>query len=105
MLYSFDVSPIFPADNHQEFFGVSHDHLPVGTIPLLAVSSSSAYAQAVGEFIKRANQAFSSFLSSEEGRGFFGQVCEREIVSPLQSPSCIFYANRIMIYFMLGRLF
>ncbi len=56
-------------------FGVSNDRLPVGTIPLLAVSSGPAYAAAVAAFIRSANQVFSDFLASEAGRGFYGQVC------------------------------
>ncbi len=56
------------------FFGVSHDRLPVGTIPLLAVSSAPAYADALGRFARSANDAHAEFLASEDGRGFCGQV-------------------------------
>ena len=60
------------------FFGVSHDRLPVGTIPLLAVSSAPAYADALGRFARAANEAHAEFLASEDGRGFCGQVRRKE---------------------------
>ena len=61
-------------NSQDSFFGVSHDRLPVGTIPLLAVSSAPAYADALGRFARAANDAHAEFLASEDGRGFCGQV-------------------------------
>ena len=55
-------------------FGVSNDHLPVGTIPIFATSSPE-YTHAVIKFITEANKVYHAFLNSEDGQGFCGQVC------------------------------
>ena len=55
-------------------FGVSNDHLPVGTIPIFATSSPE-YTHAVIKFITEANKVYHDFLNSEDGHGFCGQVC------------------------------
>lgn len=52
----------------------SVDHLPLAALPLLAIVSPR-YQDAVATVIARANQVYHSFLQSEEGQGFSGQVC------------------------------
>ncbi len=58
------------------FFGVSNDHLPVGTIPLFACAASldAEYAKSLRTFVAEANKTYTDFLASEEGQGFYGQV-------------------------------
>lgn len=51
----------------------SVDHLPLAALPLLAIVSPR-YQDAVATVIARANQVYHSFLQSEEGQGFSGQV-------------------------------
>ena len=67
---SFDVNPLGVGVD----FGVSNDHLPVGTIPIFATSSPD-YTHAVIKFITEANRVYHDFLDSDDGRGFCGQVC------------------------------
>ncbi|MEQ2303708.1 hypothetical protein AMECASPLE_019685, partial [Ameca splendens] len=52
----------------------SVDHLPLAALPLLAIVSPR-YQDAVATVIDRANQVYRSFLQSEDGQGFTGQVC------------------------------
>ncbi|CAL8346400.1 unnamed protein product, partial [Arctogadus glacialis] len=52
----------------------SVDHLPLAALPLLAIASPR-YLDAVATVIVRANQVYQSFLHSEDGQGFTGQVC------------------------------
>lgn len=52
----------------------SVDYLPLAALPLLAIVSPQ-YQDAVATVIARANQVYHSFLQSEEGQGFTGQVC------------------------------
>lgn len=52
----------------------SVDHLPLAALPLLAIVSPR-YQDAVATVIARANQVYRSFLQSEDGQGFRGQVC------------------------------
>lgn len=52
----------------------SVDHLPLAALPLLAIVSPR-YQDAVATVIARANQVYHSFLQSEDGQGFTGQVC------------------------------
>ncbi|KAJ0021961.1 hypothetical protein NQD34_009451 [Periophthalmus magnuspinnatus] len=52
----------------------SVDHLPLAALPLLAIVSPR-YQDAVATVIARANQVYRSFLQSEDGQGFTGQVC------------------------------
>lgn len=52
----------------------SVDHLPLAALPLLAIVSPR-YQDAVATVIARANQVYHSFLQSEDGQGFAGQVC------------------------------
>ncbi|XP_059092969.1 protein retinal degeneration B-like isoform X1 [Tigriopus californicus] len=68
--YSFDVNPVSDTS-----FGVSHDHLPVGTIPLFATASSPEYSGHLAKFVLECNRVYHDFLQSEEGAGFCGQVC------------------------------
>lgn len=51
----------------------SVDHLPLAALPLLAIVSPR-YQDAVATVIDRANQVYRSFLQSEDGQGFSGQV-------------------------------
>ena len=55
-------------------FGITHDHLPVGTIALFSTASSE-YAYSLNKFISEANKTYSEFLESDEGRNFCGQIC------------------------------
>ncbi|XP_041348927.1 protein retinal degeneration B-like [Gigantopelta aegis] len=48
--------------------------VPLGAIALFA-SSSADYQEHVNELVAQSNKVFQDFLSSEEGRGFTGQVC------------------------------
>ncbi|XP_071093822.1 protein retinal degeneration B-like [Haliotis cracherodii] len=52
----------------------SQDFVPLGAIALFA-SSSTEYQDHVNTTVVRANQVFQEFLSSDEGRGFAGQIC------------------------------
>lgn len=52
----------------------SVDHLPLAALPLLAIVSPR-YQDAVATVIAQANQVYRSFLQSEDGQGFAGQVC------------------------------
>ncbi|KAJ3591318.1 hypothetical protein NHX12_009264, partial [Muraenolepis orangiensis] len=52
----------------------SVDHLPLAALPLLTIASPR-YLDAVATVIARANQVYRSFLHSEDGQGFTGQVC------------------------------
>lgn len=54
---------------------MSHDHLPVGTIPLFATASSPEYSSHLAKFVSECNRVYHDFLQSEEGSGFCGQVC------------------------------
>lgn len=51
----------------------SVDHLPLAALPLLAIVSPR-YQDAVATVIERANQVYRSFLQSDDGQGFTGQV-------------------------------
>ncbi|XP_044586561.1 protein retinal degeneration B isoform X3 [Cotesia glomerata] len=66
--YSFDVSPSC-VDSPQ----ITNDTIPIGSIPLLACSSSD-YQDAVSKVITGANQVLGEFIKSDEGRGFAGQI-------------------------------
>lgn len=66
--YSFDVSPSCVETPH-----VTHDTIPIGSIPLLACSTPD-YQESVSKIIIGANQVYADFIRSEEGRGFAGQI-------------------------------
>ena len=63
----------------------SVDHLPLAALPLLAIASPR-YLDAVATVIVRANQVYQSFLHSEDGQGFTGQVSS---ISLPFSPCCL----------------
>ncbi|KAK0074786.1 hypothetical protein PV325_007810, partial [Microctonus aethiopoides] len=66
--YSFDISPSNIDTPH-----LTHDTIPIGAIPLLACSTPN-YHDAISKVMSSANQIYSEFIRSEEGRGFAGQV-------------------------------
>ncbi|XP_034239882.1 protein retinal degeneration B isoform X2 [Thrips palmi] len=68
--YSFDVSPSC-LDAPQ----VTHDSIPIGSIPLLATANVTEYQDAVSRAVTSANNVYHEFLKSEEGLGFNGQIC------------------------------
>ncbi|KAJ1532074.1 hypothetical protein ONE63_000703 [Megalurothrips usitatus] len=68
--YSFDVSPSC-LDTPQ----VTHDSIPIGSIPLLATANTVDYQDAVSRAVTSANNVYHEFLKSEEGLGFNGQIC------------------------------
>lgn len=68
--YSFDVSPSC-LDAPQ----VTHDSIPIGSIPLLATANAVEYQDAVSRAVTSANNVYHEFLKSEEGVGFNGQIC------------------------------
>lgn len=71
--FSFDVIPSLNNVGKEDFL-VSNDRLPIGTIPIFSTSSPD-YHSSVNKMVASANDVFSSFLKSEEGLGFCGQVC------------------------------
>ncbi|KAG9342075.1 hypothetical protein JZ751_017072, partial [Albula glossodonta] len=66
--------PLNPYSYDESCVSSSVDHLPLAALPLLAISAPS-YQDAVATVIARANQAYHSFLQSQDGQGFTGQVC------------------------------
>lgn len=68
--YSFDVSPSC-LDAPQ----VTHDSIPIGSIPLLATANVTEYQDSVSRAVTSANNVYHEFLKSEEGLGFNGQIC------------------------------
>ncbi|KAM8854038.1 membrane-associated phosphatidylinositol transfer protein 3 isoform 1-T1 [Synchiropus picturatus] len=68
------VSNLNPYSYDESCVSSSVDHLPLAALPLLAIVSPR-YQDAVATVIARANQVYHSFLHSEEGQGFNGQVC------------------------------
>ncbi|XP_030237825.1 membrane-associated phosphatidylinositol transfer protein 3 [Gadus morhua] len=68
------VSHLNPYSYDESCVSSSVDHLPLAALPLLAIASPR-YLDAVATVIVRANQVYQSFLHSEDGQGFTGQVC------------------------------
>ncbi|XP_048839534.1 membrane-associated phosphatidylinositol transfer protein 3-like [Brienomyrus brachyistius] len=68
------ISNLNPYSCEESCVSSSVDHLPLAALPLLAVAAPS-YRDAVATLIARANRVYRSFLQSEDGRGFTGQVC------------------------------
>uniref|UniRef100_A0A8C7Z937 Membrane-associated phosphatidylinositol transfer protein 3 n=1 Tax=Oryzias sinensis TaxID=183150 RepID=A0A8C7Z937_9TELE len=68
------VSNLNPYSYDESCVSSSVDHLPLAALPLLAIVSPR-YQDAVATVIDRANQVYRSFLQSEDGQGFAGQVC------------------------------
>ncbi|XP_069568474.1 membrane-associated phosphatidylinositol transfer protein 3 isoform X2 [Brachyistius frenatus] len=68
------VSSLNPYSYDESCVSSSVDHLPLAALPLLAIVSPR-YLDAVATVIDRANQVYRSFLQSEDGQGFTGQVC------------------------------
>uniref|UniRef100_A0A673AB61 PITPNM family member 3 n=1 Tax=Sphaeramia orbicularis TaxID=375764 RepID=A0A673AB61_9TELE len=68
------VSNLNPYSYDESCVSSSVDHLPLAALPLLAIVSPR-YQDAVATVIARANQVYHSFLQSEDGQGFSGQVC------------------------------
>uniref|UniRef100_A0A665TGJ3 Membrane-associated phosphatidylinositol transfer protein 3 n=1 Tax=Echeneis naucrates TaxID=173247 RepID=A0A665TGJ3_ECHNA len=68
------VSNLNPYSYDESCVSSSVDHLPLAALPLLAIVSPR-YQDAVATVISRANQVYHSFLQSEDGQGFTGQVC------------------------------
>uniref|UniRef100_A0AAX7SIN8 DDHD domain-containing protein n=1 Tax=Astatotilapia calliptera TaxID=8154 RepID=A0AAX7SIN8_ASTCA len=68
------VSNLNPYSYDESCVSSSVDHLPLAALPLLAIVSPR-YQDAVATIIDRANQVYRSFLQSEDGQGFSGQVC------------------------------
>lgn len=67
-------SSLNPYSYDESCVSSSVDHLPLAALPLLAIVSPR-YQDAVATVIARANQVYHSFLQSEDGQGFAGQVC------------------------------
>uniref|UniRef100_A0A8C6TFI2 Membrane-associated phosphatidylinositol transfer protein 3 n=1 Tax=Neogobius melanostomus TaxID=47308 RepID=A0A8C6TFI2_9GOBI len=72
------VSNLNPYSYDESCVSSSVDHLPLAALPLLAIVSPR-YQDAVATVIARANQVYRSFLQSEDGQGFTGQVCVRAL--------------------------
>uniref|UniRef100_A0A4W5MBJ3 Membrane-associated phosphatidylinositol transfer protein 3 n=1 Tax=Hucho hucho TaxID=62062 RepID=A0A4W5MBJ3_9TELE len=68
------VSNLNPYSYDESCVSSSVDHLPLAALPLLAIAAPH-YQDAVATLITRANQAYHSFLASQDGQGFTGQVC------------------------------
>ncbi|XP_038159336.1 membrane-associated phosphatidylinositol transfer protein 3 isoform X1 [Cyprinodon tularosa] len=68
------VSNLNPYSYDESCVSSSVDHLPLAALPLLAIVSPR-YQDAVATVIDRANQVYRSFLQSDDGQGFTGQVC------------------------------
>uniref|UniRef100_A0A3Q3QL08 Membrane-associated phosphatidylinositol transfer protein 3 n=1 Tax=Monopterus albus TaxID=43700 RepID=A0A3Q3QL08_MONAL len=68
------VSNLNPYSYDESCVSSSVDHLPLAALPLLAIVSPR-YQDAVATVIAQANQVYRSFLQSEDGQGFTGQVC------------------------------
>ncbi|XP_029964895.1 membrane-associated phosphatidylinositol transfer protein 3 [Salarias fasciatus] len=68
------VSNLNPYSYDESCVSSSVDHLPLAALPLLAIVSPR-YQDAVATVIERANQVYRSFLQSEDGQAFSGQVC------------------------------
>ncbi|KFM61933.1 Protein retinal degeneration B, partial [Stegodyphus mimosarum] len=66
--YSFQSSP-----SAVEVIYHSYDSIPLGALPLFAVSSPE-YQETVTAVINASNEVYREFLRSEEGTGFNGQV-------------------------------
>ncbi|GFV52968.1 protein retinal degeneration B [Trichonephila clavipes] len=66
--YSFQSSP-----SAVELIYHSYDSIPLGALPLFAVSSPE-YQEHVTAVINAANEVYKEFLQSDEGTGFNGQV-------------------------------
>lgn len=67
-------SSLNPYSYDESCVSSSVDHLPLAALPLLAIVSPR-YQDAVATVIARANQVYHSFLQSQDGQGFTGQVC------------------------------
>ncbi|XP_035289649.1 membrane-associated phosphatidylinositol transfer protein 3-like [Anguilla anguilla] len=68
------VSNLNPYSYDESCLSSSVDHLPLAALPLLAIAAPH-YQDAVATVIARANQVYHSFLQSQDGQGFMGQVC------------------------------
>lgn len=66
-------SSLNPYSYDESCVSSSVDHLPLAALPLLAIVSPR-YQDTVATVIAHANQVYHSFLQSEEGQGFTGQV-------------------------------
>uniref|UniRef100_A0A3B5LKR3 DDHD domain-containing protein n=1 Tax=Xiphophorus couchianus TaxID=32473 RepID=A0A3B5LKR3_9TELE len=71
---AFSLVSLNPYSYDESCVSSSVDHLPLAALPLLAIVSPR-YQDAVATVIDRANQVYRSFLQSEDGQGFTGQVC------------------------------
>lgn len=78
-LLSSSSSSLNPYSYDESCVSSSVDHLPLAALPLLAIVSPR-YQDAVATVIARANQVYHSFLQSQDGQGFTGQVCLRLIL-------------------------
>ncbi|XP_036393351.1 membrane-associated phosphatidylinositol transfer protein 3-like [Megalops cyprinoides] len=68
------VSHLNPYSYDESCVSSSVDHLPLAALPILAIAAPR-YQDAVATVIARANRAYHSFLQSQDGQGFTGQVC------------------------------
>uniref|UniRef100_A0A8C7TS35 Membrane-associated phosphatidylinositol transfer protein 3 n=1 Tax=Oncorhynchus mykiss TaxID=8022 RepID=A0A8C7TS35_ONCMY len=68
------VSNLNPYSYDESCVSSSVDHLPLAALPLLAIAAPN-YQDAVATLITRTNQVYHSFLESQDGQGFTGQVC------------------------------
>ncbi|KAJ8385058.1 hypothetical protein AAFF_G00195880 [Aldrovandia affinis] len=68
------LSHLNPYSYDESCVSSSVDHLPLAALPLLAIAAPH-YQDAVATVITRANQVYHSFLQSQDGQGFAGQVC------------------------------
>ncbi|KAJ8256434.1 hypothetical protein COCON_G00185860 [Conger conger] len=68
------LSHLNPYSYDETCVSSSVDPLPLAALPLLAIVAPH-YQDAVATVIARANQVYHSFLQSQDGQGFSGQVC------------------------------
>ncbi|XP_064158680.1 membrane-associated phosphatidylinositol transfer protein 3 [Anguilla rostrata] len=68
------LSHLNPYSYDETCVSSSVDPLPLAALPLLAIVTPY-YQDAVATVIARANQVYHSFLQSQDGQGFTGQVC------------------------------
>lgn len=68
------LSSLSPYSSNANPASQTNDRLPISAIPLFATAAPD-YQQSITKMIAEANKAYHSFLDSEEGFGFSGQVC------------------------------
>ncbi|KAJ8369225.1 hypothetical protein SKAU_G00092530 [Synaphobranchus kaupii] len=68
------LSHLNPYSYDETCVSSSVDPLLLAALPLLAIAAPH-YQEAVATVIARANQVYHSFLQSQDGQGFTGQVC------------------------------